>query len=404
MKVVIVSSFFPLKKKESKHSFVYDEAIRLIERGTDIYAVRGGIGANHITVDGIKVYNYFESNLSNLFHVIPFIPKHLTTLPFLGYFISPRTLLHIYRYGASVSHIVKSNNIDLIHAHWAYPEGFVGLLAKRECKIPLIVTIHGSDILTCSEVNYGARLSRRLDSIIHKTLKASDFIISASTATYKTALKLGVRKDRLYLIPNGVDLKRFCPKKSNKIKEKYGLNEKFVIFALRSHEPQYGLEYLIKSIPLVLKKIDNAFFVIGGSGSLQKYHEALTVNLGVEKHVFFTGLIPPEKVPDYYNMVDVVVVPSLQEAFGLTITEAMACGKPVIGTNVGGIPDQVVDGYNGFLIKPKDPNAIAERILYLYDHPELAKRMGKRGREIAEKKFDINKRINKIIKIYKEII
>jgi len=97
-------------------------------------------------------------------------------------------------------------------------------------------------------------------------------------------------------------------------------------------------------------------------------------------------------------------VPSLQEAFGLVVSEAMACGKPVIGTRVGGILDQVIDGYNGFLVEPRNSAQIAERILWLIENPDEARRMGMNGRKIVEEKFNIDKRIEKIISIYEEFL
>ena len=106
----------------------------------------------------------------------------------------------------------------------------------------------------------------------------------------------------------------------------------------------------------------------------------------------------------YYAMSDIVVVPSLQEAFGLVVAEAMASGKPVIGSNVGGIPDQIIDGYNGFLVQPRKPKEIAEKILWLINNPEEARRMGMNGRRIVEEKFDINKRIDRLISLYHRIL
>jgi len=81
----------------------------------------------------------------------------------------------------------------------------------------------------------------------------------------------------------------------------------------------------------------------------------------------------------------------------------MATGKPVIGTNVGGIPDQIIDGYNGFLVPPRDPEAIAQKILYLVEKPEKSREMGKNARQVVEEKFNIEKRIDKIIEIYQQL-
>jgi glycosyltransferase involved in cell wall biosynthesis len=154
----------------------------------------------------------------------------------------------------------------------------------------------------------------------------------------------------------------------------------------------------------VTEKKNDVLFVIGGDGSLRHYHEQLATKLGVKEKIMFIGRIPPTEVPYYDAMSDIVVVPSLQEAFGLVISEAMACGKPVIGTKVGGIPDQIIDSYNGFLVQPRDPKEIAEKILRLIENPEEAKRMGMNGRKIAEKKFDISKRIDRIVSLYVNLV
>jgi glycosyltransferase involved in cell wall biosynthesis len=213
------------------------------------------------------------------------------------------------------------------------------------------------------------------------------------------------RSRKIFLIPYGVDIEKYNPTiDGSNLKRKLGIGGKKVVFALRHHEPKYGLEYLIRAIPLVLRRCENVVFIIGGDGSLRRFHEGLASELGVGGNVIFTGRIPRNEVPFYYAICDMVVVPSLQEAFGLVVSEAMASGKPVIGTSVGGIPDQIIDGYNGFLVQPKDPKAIAERIVYLVENPEEAKRMGLNGRKIVKEKFDINRKIDRIISLYNNIL
>jgi len=109
-------------------------------------------------------------------------------------------------------------------------------------------------------------------------------------------------------------------------------------------------------------------------------------------------------MPYYYASSDIVVVPSLQESWGLIATEAMASGRPVIASSVGGLREQVVDGFNGFLVPPRDPRAIADRILYFLENPSEVERMGLNGRRLAEERFDVEKRVNKIIELYDSLI
>lgn len=161
---------------------------------------------------------------------------------------------------------------------------------------------------------------------------------------------------------------------------------------------------MIRAAPLVIKEKDDAVFVIGGDGALRNFHEQLAIKLGVKGNIIFTGRIPASEVPYYYAMSDMVVVPSLQEAFGLVVSEAMASGKPVIGTEVGGIPDQIIDVYNGFLVQPRHAAELAEKILSLINNPKKAKRMGTNGRKIVEEKFNLDKKINRIISLYETLL
>ena len=330
--------------------------------------------------------------------------KHLNAIPSLGYMILPWSLLNLYKYAYAVANVANSQNVDLIHAHFAYPEGVAGLIGKRETGKSLVVTLHGYDLLTEPTVGYGVRLHRPHDALVRRVLEDADAIITASNATYREAQKAGVKQKKLYLIPNGVDTKRFDPSLDGDIiRERYGINDNFIVFTIRHHVPKNGIEYLIKSIPLV-KEIKNVTFLIGGDGHLRRYHESLARKLGVSNNIIFTGSIPQKELPYYYVACDVFVIPSVIEAFGLVTTEAMACGKPVIGSRVGGICDVINDGVNGYLVKPKDVHAIADKILYLYEHQEEAREMGRMGRKIVEERFDINRKIDRILSLYEELL
>jgi glycosyltransferase involved in cell wall biosynthesis len=363
-----------VRSKIEKDSFSYDMRFHGIERRIDNGAIR-------------------------------MIPRTLSLCPLISLLRKPTSIYWENLYAESVSRVVEKNNVDLIHAHFAYPEGLVGLLAKRKTKKPLIITVHGYDILIEPSVGYGVRLSRKIDAVIRMVLNQADAIIAASKETFNETCRIVNDADKVQLIPNGVDVERFNPDlDGSHIRKELGIEGGTVVFSLKGHEPQYGLEYLIRAASIVTEKKNDVLFVIGGDGSLRHYHEQLATKLGVKEKIMFIGRIPPTEVPYYDAMSDIVVVPSLQEAFGLVISEAMACGKPVIGTKVGGIPDQIIDSYNGFLVQPRDPKEIAEKILRLIENPEEAKRMGMNGRKIAEKKFDISKRIDRIVSLYVNLV
>jgi len=302
--------------------------------------------------------------------------------------------------------IIRFHDVDIIHSHFAYQEGFIGYLIKNLLeRKKFVVTLHGNDILIEPSIGYGIRLDKRYDIVVRKVLEKADAIIVASKAVYEEAKKLVNDYKKLYLVPNGVDLQKFNPSiDGSMIRKLYDTEDKYIVFTLRHHEPQYGIVYLILAASIVLRHRKDVIFIIGGDGSLRNYHINLAKRLGIENYVFFPGRIPRTDVPMYYAASDIVVVPSLQEAWGLVATEAMACGKPVIASRVGGLPDQIIDGFNGFLVPPRDPKAIADRILYLLENPSEMKRMGLNGRGLAEKEFDIEKRVDRLVRLYKTLL
>jgi glycosyltransferase involved in cell wall biosynthesis len=401
LSVAVISGPVGKCPEDIAYSFVFDEVYRLARKGLDMHVVRSKI-ERESTSYGIHFHG-IERKID--LQALNMIVRNFTRYPPISLLRKPTTLYWENLYALNVSKVIEKNDIDLIHAHFAYPEGLAGSLAKRRTSKPLVVTVHGYDILVEKSVKYGVRLSKKMDAVVREVLNNADAIVAASKVTLDEVRKIVRQTDKVYLIPNGVDVQRFNPKINvSSVKKTLGTENCFIIFTLRHHEPRYGLEYLIRAIPIVLKQRNDVVFVIGGEGSLQQYHEQLVIKLGAGKNVRFIGKISPSEVPLYYAMSNMVVVPSLQEAFGLVVAEAMACGKPVIGTRVGGIPDQIIDRYNGFLIPPRSPIQIAEKILWLIEHPDEAKQMGMNGRKIVEEKFNIQKRAERIISLYEGLV
>jgi N-acetyl-alpha-D-glucosaminyl L-malate synthase BshA len=402
MNILIVSTIIGRTSHEITYNFVFDEVTRLAKRGLNVSVVRFKFEGD-ARIYGVSFYDLRKNLLLKL-------PRELNKLvhyPTSALLRSPPSFYMELLYSKHIEDLIKRLEPDLLHAHFAYPEGWAAYLAKVKFRqrIPLVVTLHGYDILVELSVGYGIRLNKCYDVLVKKVLKAADAIIVASKAVFNEAASLVKDVGKIHLIPNGVDTKRFNPKlNGDAVRKRFAIEDKQVIFTLRHHRPWYGISYLLLAAKLILDKRKDVVFIIGGDGPLLDYHKMLARRLGISSNVFFTGRIPREEVPLYYAASDVVVVPSLQEAWGLVATEAMACGKPVVASRVGGLPDQVIDGYNGFLVPPRDPKALADRILYLLENPSEARRMGLNGRRLAEERFDIEKRVDKIVKLYKEIV
>ncbi len=394
--IIIISTAIQATPEAPAHSFVYEEARWLAKLGVRVHVLSPRILRRTVR-DGITFHpvrpslnRAFAASLGSWIRAHPMQAAscHLTQA----------TMILAIAIGAAK--VIAREHVDIIHAHFAYPEGFAGLLAKRLTGLPLVVTVHGYDILLDDATGYGIRQNRAAAELVHQVLEHSDSIITASNYVLKETAKVVSQDQRLSLIPNGVDLDRF---RTFSASGRNAVNPR-TIFALRAHEPKYGLEYLIRAMPQVLASYPNAHCVIGGDGSLRRSLELLARRLQIGDRVTFTGTIPGHLVPQYYQDSYVVVVPSLTEAFGLAVTEAMACGKPVIAAAVGGILDQVIDGVNGFLVPPRDSKSIADKLVKLLGDEALARRMGEAGRRIAEEQFSLEKRAESIRKVYLRLL
>ena len=392
MKLLVIS--------EGLQSFVFDEAARLSARGIELHVVKNAREKNR-ELSGMKIHGVAGTMLRS----VPFTLRHLDAILPMGIVHDPRKTLGLYRLGQSASIVAASENVDLIHAHFAYPEGCAGLIAKKDTGKPLVVTLHGIDILTEPQTGYGYRLVKRLDVLIRKVLREADVVIARSTATYREALKAGASATNVRLIHNGVDVNKFSPDADgDEIRNRHDIRDKRVVFALGWHVPRKGFEYLVRATPLVINYVKDVVFMFCGDGPQRGYLERLSRDLRVSDSVLFVGRIEGREVSNYYSACDVFVVPSVQEAFGLVVSEAMACGKPVIGTRVGGIPDQITDGVNGLLVNPRDPRELAAKIVCLLENPDLAIEMGRAGRRIVEERFDIENAISSILDVYHELV
>jgi glycosyltransferase involved in cell wall biosynthesis len=169
--------------------------------------------------------------------------------------------------------------------------------------------------------------------------------------------------------------------------------EKSLLFVGRLVEKK-GLEYLIRAMPKVLEKHPGANLTIAGSGPEESAARQLVTALGIERHVRFLGAVPNSEMSPWYQASEVVVFPSVvakdgdQEGFGLVLVEAMGCECAVIGTDLPAIRDIIVDGKTGLIVPEKDPKALAEKIVYLFDNPVIRSSLGRDGRSFVLEMYD----------------
>jgi UDP-glucose:(heptosyl)LPS alpha-1,3-glucosyltransferase len=207
-----------------------------------------------------------------------------------------------------------------------------------------------------------------------------------------------VPDEKIAVIPNGVNLKNFKPdrRKRLEIRQKYNIGEDEIVLIFVGHEfKRKGLTHIIKALPLVEAKL-----IIIGRKKLDPYSYRLLVkNSKLIDKIIFAGIVP--KVEDYYAASDILVFPTMYEAFPLVPLEAAASGLPILATKVNGTEELIRDGYNGFFIK-RNPLDIAEKIRILSEDKKLLKNMGRNARKTAEK-YSWDKIAERTIKVYEEL-
>lgn len=390
MKVCILATIYPRYEGDFSGIFVHRLAKSLVKRGIEVYAVvphAKGIKKEEM-MDGVYVHRFqymYPQSLQTLAY-FPGIPENIKR---------PFNKLQLLPFALSMTRkmmgVIKKYDIEIINAHWALPSGFLATMSKRIHRLPVVTTLYGAELF----------IVRRKYSIFKPLLKRaisnSDKVIAISDATADAAKNIATRKE-VEIIPDGVDTEHFSPEISgDEIKRRYSLEGYQVILSCGRMVERKGFEYLIRAMPAVIEKLPNTKLILIGEGPEKAKQSNLTSNLGVDGSIIFSGVASDEDLPKYYAACDVYVLPSIidsrgdTEGSGTTLVEAMASGKPVIGTNVGGIPYAVHNGEEGFLVEQRSPSQLAERIITLLSDQSLRQEFGKRGRKATKEQFSWDK-------------
>jgi glycosyltransferase involved in cell wall biosynthesis len=240
-------------------------------------------------------------------------------------------------------------------------------------------------------------------------LKRSNKIIAVSDFTRRELLQYyKVREDKIRVIHNGVDTKKFQPASDKrKAKQELGFNpDDTAILSVGRLYARKGLFTLIDSMPAVVRKFPRAKFIISGRGISDEMKKlvAHAQRLGVIDNIIFTGYYPDRKLPRLYQAADVFAFSTFYENLPFAVLEALSTGLPVVTTNVGGIPEMIDDGKNGFLVQPFDSPELSDRILYYLEHPDATSEMAIMARKVIEERFDWRLIVKKVLAVYDEAL
>jgi len=386
--LLILSSSYPTNPESHEGGFVHELARRLVST-----PFRPLVLSPHF--HNAPMYEWWPP--VRIFRFPYFFPSRYEQLAYgsgMAYNIrkNPLTLISmplflISEFLFSLFFILK-NPIALIHTHWLIPQGLIGSLFHRLLNIPHIATVHGSDLNIMKKHPVLHPLCRFI-------VRNADIITINSTYMKRQLDSFAPESSaKIRVIPMGIDPEKFKATEFIDIKKKFEAGH--LVLSVGRLIDLKGTIHLINAMPAVTHQFPDTVLLIIGAGPEKETLVNRAQELGLENRIYFLGIMGIGELPFYYHAADVFVLPSINksgktEALGVVLLEAMASGCPVIGSNVGGIPDIIVDEVNGFLVPEQDPQHLAEKIVQLLSDTDLQEKFQKNGLIRVREKFSWEK-------------
>jgi glycosyltransferase involved in cell wall biosynthesis len=338
-----------------------------------------------------RVRNAVES-VQNRFKYkdVEIVPSYISALPTSKF----RKRSHILAARNIAKQFRKGYGFSIIHAQFMDTPGYIGALLKKEFGTPLVVTGHGWDV-------YDLPFRDEWHNDLAKqVLNEADQIITVSKSNANKLREIGAPPQKLNVIPNCYNDNLFKPLSQEEARKSLNLPlDKKLLLSVGSLVEVKGHTYLIDSMQTILKSRKDLILIIVGSGPLEADLRKKVKKLGLNKNILFTGERKHEEIPVWMNACDLFVLPSLNESFGVVLIEAMACGKPVIGTQVGGVPEIITTDEVGRLIRPKDSEVLAMAVLEALDKEWSTEKILEQTQ-----RYSWNKIAKRILSVYQKVL
>jgi sugar transferase (PEP-CTERM/EpsH1 system associated) len=288
--------------------------------------------------------------------------------------------------------LLRREPVDVLHAH-LFHANFLAATVGKAAGVPVVIATRHS-------IEIGGRLRERIN---RATRPLCDTVVAVSREVYQAEIdRSGIDSARVTLIPSGVELDRFAapdPAATERLRRAWHIQpETKLIGTVGRLVPPKGHTYLLDAATRLRDRAPKLRIAIVGDGPLRPALEAQTRSLGLSDTVIFTGI--RREVPEILALLDLFVLPSLWEGLPIALLEAMAAGRPVVATRVGGVPEVVVDGTTGRLVATSDPDALANAILTLLQDPDLRRRMGAAGQARVRKHFSVERMVKDMDQLY----
>lgn len=306
------------------------------------------------------------------------------------------------RRAPGLGRVLRENGTALLHAHFGV-EGVYAVPMARALGVPLVTTLHGFDVTVTKAQLLASKKPSWLNYVAWRDglFEAGAVFICVSEHIRRRALDWGYPADRTVVLPIGVDVDLIRPAEP--------VPTPRIVHVARL-VPKKGTSYLLRAFAAVRTAVPDAELVVIGDGPLRGSLTALADELGVAGHVRFLGAQSHAETLRQVAQARLLCLPSVtapsgdQEGLGMVLLEAAATGRPVVGTDHGGIPEAVVDGCNGYLVPEKDVTALADRLLTLLRDPALCEQFGAAGRRMVVERYNLRRRTDQLEALYRTLI
>lgn len=351
--LLIICNTFPSQDNSFVGGIFVKEQVKCLGRNFDNIYVVSPVAYG---MEYFRGTNHFDYKYDN---VEVFFPRYVNFPLFWRYGRSMWVKLE----ARSIMSLIERENLrfDLIHAHYTWPSGSVAVELKKNYPVPVVITEHTSNTF-CNAID-------RRDKIFIHTWNKVDKIIRVRESDVSAFSRVNISLQKVISIPNGYDNKKFYPMDMQECRELLHLpqDKKLILNVGNPYSEVKGHKYFIEAISQILTCRKDIFCVIVGAGKLCTNLDHQIRSLGLEDYVMLAGRKPHSEIPLWMNACDLFVLPSLNEGNPTVLPEALGCGKPFVGTKVGGVPEIVTSDEYGLLVDPADPEDLAEKILVALD-------------------------------------
>lgn len=387
MKIAVIASSYPRFPGDGTAPFVKSICEHLVKQGHDVEVVAPYDPVVREVAGELVRVRRFRYIWPEKFHIMGHarsLDADVRLRP-LSYLLLPFFLLGAF---IALMRVTSTQKSQVIHAHWVIPNGLVAGWVASIRGIPLIISLHGSDI-------YVAKQNLIFRMVAGWVFRRSSGVTACSQELRRTAINLGAPKET-DLLAWGADPDLFRPESQQATIQSHCSEEhtRIKLVALGRLVHKKGFSILLAALPGIIRQYPRLHLTLGGDGPLKSELMQQAESLGVSDYVTFAGQIPWDQVPELLATSDIFILPSIHDAFGnvdglpTVLPEAMACGTAVIASDIGGVELIIHHGYNGLLVPPGDEKILAESLGLLLEDENLRNNLGKAARQSVELKFN----------------